>query len=178
MRRPCLLLLATVLTAVPLRAADDVCDMKEAAPRLVAIGDVHGAYAQFVAVLRFAQLVDDKEHWSGGRTTFVQTGDLLDRGSDTRQVLELMMRLEGEAKKAGGKVVALLGNHEAMNLLGDLRYVSREEYKAYADKGSNDARESSVDCSASPIWSWRSSRCCPAWSRSPHGPEVDSSTTI
>ena len=142
MRRPCLLLLATVLTAVPLRAADDVCDMKEAAPRLVAIGDVHGAYAQFVAVLRFAQLVDDKEHWSGGRTTFVQTGDLLDRGSDTRQVLELMMRLEGEAKKAGGRVVALLGNHEAMNLLGDLRYVSREEYKAYADKGSNDARES------------------------------------
>ena len=91
MRRPCLLLLATVLTAVPLRAADDVCDMKEAAPRLVAIGDVHGAYAQFVAVLRFAQLVDDKEHWSGGRTTFVQTGD-----GEELFVREDVLRLKGE----------------------------------------------------------------------------------
>ena len=87
--------------------------------------------AEFVAVLRLAGLVDEKEHWSGGQTHFVQTGDLLDRGSDTRQVLELLMRLEGEAKKAGGRVHALLGNHEVMNLLGDLRYVSREEYKAF-----------------------------------------------
>jgi Calcineurin-like phosphoesterase len=140
MRRSVLLLLAAVLAAAPLRAADDGCDLKEA-PRLVAIGDVHGAYKQFVAVLRLAQLVDDKEHWSGGRSYFVQTGDLLDRGSDTRQVLDLMLRLEGEAKKAGGRVVAVLGNHEAMNIIGDLRYVSREEYKDYADARSNDARE-------------------------------------
>jgi len=141
MRRPLLLLLAAVLAAAPLRAADDTCDLKEA-PRLVAIGDVHGAYKQFVAVLRLAQLVDNKEHWSGGRSTFVQTGDLLDRGSDTKQVLELMMRLEGEAKRAGGRVLALLGNHEAMNIVGDLRYVSGEEYKDYATPRSNDRRES------------------------------------
>ena len=50
-------------------------------------------------------------------------------GTDTRPVLDLLMRLEGEAKKAGGRVHALLGNHEVMNLLGDLRYVRREKYK-------------------------------------------------
>ena len=126
---PWLLPLALTLAAAPLRADDD-CDVKGAS-RVVAIGDVHGAYGQFVSVLRLAGLVDEKEHWSGGQTHFVQNGDLLDRGSESRQVLELMMRLEGEAKKAGGRVHALLGNHEAMNLLGDLRYVSREEYKSY-----------------------------------------------
>jgi hypothetical protein len=131
MRRPLpLLLLAAAAAAAPLPAADDVCDVKDA-PRIVAIGDVHGAYPQFVSVLRLAGLVDEKEHWSGGRTHFVQTGDLFDRGSETRRVLDLMMRLEGEARKAGGRVHALLGNHEAMNLLGDLRYVSREEYASW-----------------------------------------------
>ena len=53
----------------------------------------------------------------------MQTGDLLDRGTDGRKVLDLLMRLEGEARKAGGRVHALLGNHEVMNMLGDLRYV-------------------------------------------------------
>ena len=82
-------------------------------------------------MLRLAGLIDAKDHWSGGTTHFVQTGDILDRGSETRPVMELLMRLEGEAKKAGGRVHALLGNHEVMNVLGDLRYVSREEYKAF-----------------------------------------------
>jgi len=71
----------------------------------------------------------------------VQTGDLLDRGSETRPVLDLLMRLEGEARKAGGRVHALLGNHEVMNVLGDLRYVSREEYKAFETPRSRDTRD-------------------------------------
>ena len=51
------------------------------------------------------------------------------------------MRLEGEAKKAGGRVHALLGNHEVMNVLGDLRYVSREEYKAFETPRSRETWE-------------------------------------
>jgi len=108
---------------------------------VVAIGDVHGAYPEFVAVLRLAGLVDQKERWSGGRTHLVQTGDLLDRGAETRPVMDLLMRLEGEAKKAGGRVHSLVGNHEAMNLLGDLRYVSHEEYKAFESSRSREYRE-------------------------------------
>jgi hypothetical protein len=105
---------------------------------VVAIGDVHGAYAEFLAVLRLAGIVDQKDRWAAGKTHFVQTGDILDRGTETRPVMELLMRLEGEAKKAGGRVHALLGNHEVMNLLGDLRYVSREEYKAFETPASRE----------------------------------------
>jgi hypothetical protein len=99
--------------------------------RIVALGDVHGDYAQFRLVLQQAGLIDGKGKWVGGRTHFVQTGDVLDRGPDSRKVMELLMALEPQARKAGGAVHALIGNHEAMNILGDLRYVSAGEYAAF-----------------------------------------------
>jgi hypothetical protein len=99
--------------------------------RVVAVGDVHGDYAQLVTVLRDAGLVDAQLAWSGGRTHLVQTGDRIDRGVDSRKVMDLFMRLEKEAKKAGGAVHPLLGNHEAMNVLGDFRYVTPEEFAAF-----------------------------------------------
>ncbi len=129
-RRVLLVLLAASLASPSVRARDEGCELANV-PRVVAIGDVHGAYDEFLAVLRLAGIVDQKARWSGGKTHLVQTGDILDRGTQTRPVMELLMRLEGEAKKAGGRVHALLGNHEVMNVLGDLRYVSREEYKVY-----------------------------------------------
>ena len=57
----------------------------------------------------------------------VQTGDVTDRGPDSLEVIELMIRLEAEAAAAGGEVVALVGNHEVMNVTGELDYVSPEE---------------------------------------------------
>jgi len=120
--------------------AEDTCRL-DPCPRVVAVGDVHGAYDNFVEVLGMAGLVDDKARWSGGKSCFVQTGDLLDRGPDTRRVLDLMMRLEKEAKDAGGRVIALLGNHEVMNILGDLRYVNPEEYEAFRTPRSAEMRE-------------------------------------
>ena len=133
-RRVLLALVAASLAAPAVRARDEGCELTKVA-RVVAIGDVHGVYGEFLAVLRLAGLIDQKDRWSGGKTHFVQTGDILDRGTETRPVMELLMRLEGEAKKAGGRVHALLGNHEVMNVLGDLRYVSREEYKAFETPG-------------------------------------------
>jgi hypothetical protein len=94
--------------------------------RLVAIGDIHGAYDEFTSLLKAAGLVNDRLAWSGGRATLVQTGDYTDRGAGVRQVMDLMMRLEREAKKSGGQVVTLLGNHEVMNLMGDWRDVTPE----------------------------------------------------
>lgn len=106
-------------------------DTFPAADRIVAVGDVHGDFGQFVTVLRQAGLIDERNRWIGGRTHLVQTGDVPDRGPDTRKVLELLMELEGQAAKAGGQVHALIGNHEAMNILGDLRYVTPAEYEAF-----------------------------------------------
>jgi len=107
----------------------------------VAIGDVHGAYDRFVALLRQAGLIDMRNHWSGGRAVLVQTGDLVDRGPDSRKVLDLVMNLTAEAPKAGGTVVPLLGNHEVMRMMRDLRYVSAGEYAAFRAPTSNDVRD-------------------------------------
>ncbi|MEZ5596923.1 MAG: metallophosphoesterase [Pseudomonadales bacterium] len=103
--------------------------------RVVAFGDVHGAYGALVDVLKAAKILDADLHWSGGETHLVSLGDLLDRGPDSRQVLDLLMRLQEEAGQAGGRVHVILGNHEVMNLTGDLRYVSAGEFAAFAKPG-------------------------------------------
>ena len=126
--------------AAPAIAADSACDISGVS-RVVAVGDVHGAYDNFVAVLRLAGLIDAEDHWSGGRARLVQTGDVLDRGPDSRKALELLMRLEKEADKAGGRVHALLGNHEVMRMRGDRRYVSAGEYEAFRTPDSEKLRE-------------------------------------
>jgi hypothetical protein len=116
------------------------CDLRTT-ERLVAIGDVHGAYDRFVETLRAAGLVDGRTRWSGGRAVLVQTGDVLDRGPDSRKALDLLRRLEGEAMRGGGRVYPLLGNHEVMRLIGDWRYVSAEEIAAFRTADSADLRE-------------------------------------
>ncbi|MFN2301449.1 MAG: metallophosphoesterase [Gammaproteobacteria bacterium] len=109
----------------------------EGAERVVAFGDVHGAYDELVALLRGVGVLDSDGRWQGGRTHLVSTGDLIHRGDNDRQVLELLMRLEREAAAAGGAVHVLLGNHEVMTLSGDLRYVSEGSYASF---GGRDAR--------------------------------------
>ncbi len=99
--------------------------------RLVTISDIHGAYTEFVSLLRAADLVDSELHWSGGEAQLVIIGDVLDRGEDARRCLDLIISLEQEAKDAGGSLHFVLGNHEIMNLAGDLRYVTTAGFAAY-----------------------------------------------
>ncbi len=113
-----------------LYAAQDVWSGVE---RVIAVGDVHGDYEQLVAVLQSAGVIDREGKWVGGKAHLVQTGDMLDRGPDSRKVMDLLMRLEGEASKTGGRVHVLIGNHEAMNIYGDLRYVSAGDYASFTD---------------------------------------------
>ena len=112
------------------------------AQSVTAIGDVHGDFADFVAILQHTGLIDKQNHWAGGKTTLVQLGDLLDRGPKPRDVMDLVMTLEKEARKDGGRVEPLLGNHEMMNIMGDLRYVSAENYASFADENSEKRRRS------------------------------------
>ena len=109
--------------------------------RIVAVGDIHGAYEAMVATLQEADVIDDNLAWSGADTHLVLTGDLLDRGPGSRQVMDLVMRMEREAIRAGGQVHLLLGNHEVMNLIGDVRYVSDPEYAAFSEDESAQERE-------------------------------------
>ncbi len=88
--------------------------------RIVAVGDLHGAYDSFVTILQDAKIkiLDDDLRWIGGKTHLVQIGDILDRGTGARKIFDLIRRLEGEAEAAGGRVHMLIGNHEAIALMG------------------------------------------------------------
>jgi diadenosine tetraphosphatase ApaH/serine/threonine PP2A family protein phosphatase len=135
------LLVIGASTRVPhSQTPDPICAITTT-ERVVAVGDVHGAHAQFVAILRAASLIDGRNRWSGRRAILVQTGDVLDRGTDSRQTLDLLRKLEGEARRAGGQVIALIGNHEVMRMVNDLRYVSAGEYDAFRQPESPEFRE-------------------------------------
>jgi hypothetical protein len=141
MRRTSFLSPASLLIALTLTTSGGAQNDQ----RIVAIGDIHGAGEQFVALLRTAGLTDERDQWIGGRTHFIQTGDYLDRGDTIREILDLLMRLEGDATKAGGRADILMGNHEAMNLLYQFRDVSPQAYAAFADDRSEDRRRRAYD---------------------------------
>ena len=107
--------------------------ISEAPARLVAMGDVHGDYDAMMQALRIAEVVDDDGSWVGGDTWVVQTGDQLDRGDQERRILDELPRLADEAWEAGGALIALNGNHEAMNVELDLRYVTDGGFAEFAD---------------------------------------------
>lgn len=104
-----------------------------AAARIVAIGDLHGDLAATKAALRLAGAIDADDRWSGGDLIVVQTGDQLDRGDDERAILDLLDRLRAEATAAGGAMHVLNGNHELMNVAGDLRYVTAGGFLEFED---------------------------------------------
>ena len=66
--------------------------------RVVAFADVHGAYAAFTNLLQEVNVIDGDTNWVGGDTHLVSTGDLIDRGPGSRQVVELLMKLEQQVK--------------------------------------------------------------------------------
>ena len=113
----------------------------ETTETVVAVGDVHGAFASFVDILRAAQVIDNRNKWIGGRMILVQTGDVVDRGPDSRKVIDLLRQLERDAQRAGGRVVALLGNHEFMRLRSDMAFVSPGEIEAFKNGDSDELRE-------------------------------------
>jgi hypothetical protein len=135
----CAFLFAIFLALAPLAwTAEPPADIKQntwtGVDRIVAIGDVHGDYGQFVKALQTGELVDDQLHWKAGKTHFVQTGDVFDRGPDSKKVMDLLMTLQQQAADAGGMVHTLLGNHEVMVMSGDLRYTHPGEFEAFGGK--------------------------------------------
>lgn len=132
--RTALVALAAALFVAPADAAKQP-------ERIVAVGDLHGDYSAWLDIAHAAGLVGTDGHWTGGKTTLVQLGDIVDRAPDSLQIIRSIQELEAEAPKAGGRVVVVLGNHEAMNLLGDNRYTTAGEYAAFADDRSTARRE-------------------------------------
>lgn len=134
----------------------DISDMPlpsilPAVPRIIVIGDLHGDWDMTLKSLYLAKVIDDDLNWKGKDTVIVQVGDQIDRCrgyaykcSDERatindeasdiKILKYLTKLHSQAQKEGGAVYSLLGNHELMNIMGDMRYVSYKGLKEFEVK--------------------------------------------
>jgi|SRR5947209_4888306 len=129
------------IAALALAALITAPAVAEQPPRIVAVGDLHGDFDAWQSIARGAGVIDAGGHWAGGRTILVQMGDITDRWADSLKIVRSLQQLQREAPRKGGKVVVILGNHEAMNLLGDNRYTTPGEYAAFADAQSAARRD-------------------------------------
>ena len=140
MRRVLGLFVALLLATITPSAASNIQDDWQGIERIVAIGDVHGDYNSYLTTLQEAGVVNRRGKWVAGNTHLVQVGDIPDRGPDTLKIIGHLQKLEKQARKAGGQLHLLIGNHEYMNIIGDLRYVHPGEYEAFKTRHSKQLR--------------------------------------
>lgn len=119
--------------------------------RIVAVGDLHGDYDAWIDIAKAAGLIGSNLRWTAGKTVLVQTGDITDRGPDSLKIIRHLQQLQRQARSAGGQVIILLGNHEAMQVTGDLRYVHAGEYAAFADRQSERRRDQAYEANKAAI---------------------------
>lgn len=94
--------------------------------KMFVLSDIEGNFRAFRRLLQSNNIIDSSLHWSFGKGHLVLTGDFVDRGIMQTEVLWLIYSLEDQAKEAGGYVHYVLGNHEIMNMSGDLRYLTKK----------------------------------------------------
>lgn len=104
------------------------CILKKTPKKVLFLSDVEGEFAALRSLLLANGVIDSKYNWTFGKGRVVLCGDLFDRGDDVTEVLWLLYKLEQDAKKKGGYVHTILGNHDIMNMSGDVRYVDQKYF--------------------------------------------------
>ncbi|MFM2153627.1 MAG: hypothetical protein RL199_2062 [Pseudomonadota bacterium] len=127
--------------------------VRMAAPRrLFAVSDVHGGYDRLVALLSAAGLaeVSSSGHvdWTGDDAVLVVAGDSINKGTQSIEVLDFWMALQKSATAVGGRIVVLLGNHEA-EFLADPTIAKAKELRVEIE-----ARQLTAGKFASPATRW------------------------
>lgn len=151
---PFLILSLFIFLSVAGLFAEDIQCVWTNVERIVAVGDLHGDFDNFVEILKINKIIEiigNKAQWIAGKTHLVQIGDVLDRGNFKRgakDIFDLLIELEEQAEKAGGKVHLLLGNHEEMNITGvafDRRgYISAMQLRDFLPDKYRERREKSI----------------------------------
>src|SRR5688572_17921020 len=126
LRRSAIALILALLVAWPPGSAQPI-----GRGRVVAIGDIHADLAALRTALRTAGAINARDAWVGGELTVVQLGDLIGRSDEERPVLDFVFDLQGRARKAGGTVHALVGNHEVMGGRLDNQAVGPNPFSAW-----------------------------------------------
>lgn len=111
-------------------AEDGAWDVRPEPRRVIAIGDVHGDIRAFGAIARACGLVDERGSWCGGDAHLVLMGDLVG-GPRSWFLIRAVMRLQREALRAGGRVHALLGNHDLLPVAGRFERMTPSERRHY-----------------------------------------------
>ncbi|MBS1663765.1 MAG: metallophosphoesterase [Bacteroidetes bacterium] len=101
--------------------------------KMLVLSDVEGEFEAFRKLMIANDVMNEQYQWTFGKGHLVICGDLFDRGEQVTEFLWLLYKLEPEARKAGGYVHVILGNHDIMNLGGDVRYV-QPKYMESADR--------------------------------------------
>lgn len=101
------------------KISNSVFEMPE---KLIAISDIEGNFEAFSSFLKANKVIDEKFNWIFGNGHLILNGDFVDRGQNVTQVLWLIYKIENEAKKSGGEVHYVLGNHELLNFQGSYKY--------------------------------------------------------
>lgn len=98
--------------------------------KILFLSDIEGEFDALRNLLLANKVISTKYEWIFGKGHLVICGDLFDRGKDVPAVMWLLYKLEQDAKAKGGYVHTILGNHDIMNLAGDLRYVDKKYMKS------------------------------------------------
>lgn len=116
--------------------------------RIIAIGDIHGDFSYLIHSLKIAYLIDNDHNWIGNDTFLVQVGDQIDNcrpvynsceyqtstiddNAEDTKILDFLDNLHVQAAQFGGAVISLSGNHELLNITGDVSYVSFKNFREY-----------------------------------------------
>ncbi len=87
--------------------------------KIFAVSDIESGYKAFRDLLVNSGVINENLNWSFEDGHLVLVGDFVDRGFSTTQTLWFIYKMEQDAKKHGGQVHFILGNHEIKNMQAD-----------------------------------------------------------
>lgn len=120
--------------------------------KIIAVGDLHGAYHEFLQILEPFNILDDQLNFIATDTTLVQLGDICDRGYDSYNIYQLLIKWQKQAALLNSQVLFILGNHEVMNIFGIYHYNTIEEISSFSAQDQKNNRNAFLDAFSRGGW--------------------------